>query len=151
MLLSTAFPCRHITLGQCFVIPLIRLTHVAFFSKKYQRPPQDKLDEKDIEESFCRGAGPGGQKINKSMNKVRLRHIPTGATVAVQEQRDLTTNRSLARKLLRDKVDLIINGVDSKIGRKITKIQKRKCKTARQVPFDNWESIVTIDSYEAYP
>ena len=150
MLLSTAFPCRHITLGQCFVIPLIRLTHVAFFSKKYQRPPQDKLDEKDIEESFCRGAGPGGQKINKSMNKVRLRHIPTGATVAVQEQRDLTTNRSLARKLLRDKVDLIINGVDSKIGRKITKIQKRKCKTARQVPFDNWDPIVTIDSYEAY-
>ena len=71
--------------------------NVAYLSKKNQRPPQDRLDKKDIEESFCRGAGPGGQKINKSMNKVRLRHIPTGATVAVQEQRDLTTNRSLAR------------------------------------------------------
>lgn len=116
--------------------PLFRVVPVAFLSKKYQRPPQDKLDEKDIEESFCRGAGPGGQKINKSMNKVRLRHIPTGATVAVQEQRDLTTNRSLARKLLRDKVDLIMNGPDSKIGRKITKIQKRKSKAARYTTND---------------
>ena len=108
-----------------------RLTRIVCLSNKNQRPPQDKLDEKDIEESFCRGAGPGGQKINKSMNKVRLRHIPTGATVAVQEQRDLTTNRSLARKLLRDKVDLIVNGPLSKIARRITKIQRRKSKTAR--------------------
>ena len=110
---------------------LFIFVNVASLSKNTKRPPQDKLDEKDIVETFCRGAGPGGQKINKSMNKVRLRHIPTGATVAVQEQRDLTTNRSLARKLLRDKVDLIVNGSNSKIARRISKIQKRKAKTAR--------------------
>ena len=110
--------------------PLFSLVSVASLSKNTKRPPQDILDDKDIVETFCRGSGPGGQKINKSMNKVRLRHIPTGATVAVQEQRDLTTNRSLARKLLRDKVDLIVNGSNSKIARRISKIQKRKSKTA---------------------
>ena len=104
---------------------------VATLSKVKTRPPQIELDEKDLEESFVRGGGPGGQKINKTSNKVRLRHIPTGATVAVQEQRELATNRSLARKLLRDKVDLIINGANSKISRRIAKIQKRKCKSAR--------------------
>jgi protein subunit release factor B len=70
--------------------------NVVYFSKNTRRPPQAVLLEKDIEESFCRGAGPGGQKINKSMNKVRLKHIPTGLTVAVQEQRDLTTNRQVS-------------------------------------------------------
>lgn len=103
----------------------------AYFSKSTRRQPMLVLLESDIEESFVRGSGPGGQKINKSMNKVRLRHIPTGATVAVQEQRDLTTNRSLARKLLREKVDLLLNGVASKMGRRITKLQKSKSKTAR--------------------
>ena len=104
---------------------------VATLSKVKTRPPQIQLDEKDLEESFVRGGGPGGQKVNKTSNKVRLRHIPTGATVAVQEQRELVTNRSIARRLLRDKVDLIINGADSKVSRRIAKIQKRKCKSAR--------------------
>ena len=104
---------------------------VATLSKVKTRPPQIELDEKDLEESFVRGGGPGGQKINKTSNKVRLRHIPPGATVAVQEQRELVTNRSIARRLLRDKVDLIINGANSKISRRIAKIQKRKCKSAR--------------------
>jgi hypothetical protein len=40
-------------------------------------------------------------------------------------------NRSLARKLLRDKVDLLLNGDKSKIGRRISKIQRRKGKAAR--------------------
>jgi protein subunit release factor B len=125
---SSAF--RHEIVTGELIQSLFSLVNVASLSKNTKRPPQDKLDERDIVETFCRGAGPGGQKINKSMNKVRLRHIPTGATVAVQEQRDLTTNRSLARKLLRDKVDLIVNGSNSKIARRISKIQKRKSKTA---------------------
>ena len=91
MLWRQAFVCRPIV-ASGDLIPLFKIVNVAF-SKKFKYPPQDRLNEDDIEETFCRGAGPGGQKINKTMNKVRLRHIPTGATVAVQEQRDLTTNR----------------------------------------------------------
>jgi peptide chain release factor len=94
-------------------------------------PPRFVLNEADITETFCRGSGPGGQSVNKSMNKVRLVHIPTGISVASHDQRDLTSNRSIARKLLRDKVDLFLNDADSKLGKRKARILKRKQKSAR--------------------
>ena len=98
------------------------------FSKESKRiiPFSSLLDEKDIKETFCRGGGPGGQSVNKSMNKVRLTHIPTGISVACHEQRDLTTNRSLARKLLRERLDLQFNGKESKLAQRAQKAIKRK-------------------------
>lgn len=36
------------------------------------------LNEKDIEEQFVQGSGPGGQNVNRLQNCVVLRHIPTG-------------------------------------------------------------------------
>lgn len=127
---NSSFQHRHfaVDLGRCFPKHILNFAITSHFSKKPL--PRITLDEKDIEETFCRGSGPGGQKINKSTNKVRLRHVPTGATVAVQEQRGLATNRSLARKLLRDKVDLILNGADSRISKGILKKQKKKIKSA---------------------
>ncbi|KAG1718503.1 RF-1 domain-containing protein [Suillus lakei] len=56
-----------------------------------------ELREEDIEESFVRGSGPGGQSINKTQNNVQLLHKPTGFRVACQETRSLQTNRMLAR------------------------------------------------------
>ena len=32
----------------------------------------------EVDERFVRGAGPGGQKINKTSSTVWLRHRPTG-------------------------------------------------------------------------
>jgi protein subunit release factor B len=90
-----------------------------------------RIDEKDLRESFVRGSGPGGQKINKTKNNVLLVHEPTGIAVQCQDSRDLTTNRKIARKLLKDKVDLSINGADSKLGKKYEKIRKRKKNAAR--------------------
>jgi protein subunit release factor B len=90
-----------------------------------------QLDEKDLSESFARGSGPGGQKINKSKNCVHLVHIPTGISVDCQDARDLTTNRKLARKWLADKVDLALHGDNSKLGKKFEKIRKRKRSAAR--------------------
>lgn len=37
-----------------------------------------KIDEKDLEEQFVSGSGPGGQNVNKSTNCVVLKHKPTG-------------------------------------------------------------------------
>lgn len=42
----------------------------------YSRVPV--LDEKDLEEGFVKGGGPGGQKVNKSTNCVYIKHLPTG-------------------------------------------------------------------------
>ncbi|KAI0303479.1 RF-1 domain-containing protein [Multifurca ochricompacta] len=62
------------------------------------------VNENDLEESFVRGSGPGGQSINKTQNNVQLLHKPTGIRVSCQETRSLEQNRRLARRILLDKV-----------------------------------------------
>ena len=59
----------------------------------------------DIEETFIRGAGAGGQKINKTSSTVRLRHRPTGLDVRCQRERSQTTNRMLAWLELADRLE----------------------------------------------
>lgn len=36
------------------------------------------LNEAEIQEQYVRGHGPGGQAVNKTMNCVVLKHIPSG-------------------------------------------------------------------------
>jgi protein subunit release factor B len=50
----------------------------------------------DVEESFIRGAGAGGQKINKTSSTVRLKHRPSGVEVRCQRERNQSVNRLLA-------------------------------------------------------
>lgn len=50
----------------------------------------------DVEERFVRGAGPGGQKINKTSSTVWLRHRPTGIEVRCQRERSQAVNREVA-------------------------------------------------------
>jgi len=50
----------------------------------------------DIEERFIRGAGPGGQKINKTSSTVWVRHRPSGIEVRCQRERSQTANRETA-------------------------------------------------------
>lgn len=58
----------------------------------------------EIDERFVRGAGAGGQKINKTSSTVWLRHRPTGVEVRCQRERSQTTNRLLAWQELADKL-----------------------------------------------
>ena len=39
-----------------------------------------RLQERELEERFVRGSGPGGQSVNKTANCVALKHLPTGET-----------------------------------------------------------------------
>ncbi|HEX2854695.1 MAG TPA: peptide chain release factor-like protein [Opitutaceae bacterium] len=57
----------------------------------------------DVEERFVRGAGPGGQKINKTSSTVCLRHRPSGVEVRCQRERSQAANRELAWKELIEK------------------------------------------------
>lgn len=52
--------------------------------------------EADVAERFVRGAGPGGQKINKTSSTVWLRHGPSGIEVRCQAGRSQTANREQA-------------------------------------------------------
>jgi protein subunit release factor B len=89
------------------------------------------LVETDLEEKFVKGSGNGGQKINKTENRVQLLHLPTGIKVSCQDARDLYTNRRIARKLLIEKLDQHFNGSESKIEQEFEKIRKRKQRSAR--------------------
>lgn len=59
----------------------------------------------DIEESFIRGSGPGGQKINKTSSTVRLRHRPSGLEIRCQEERSQVMNRQRALERLCDALE----------------------------------------------
>ena len=59
-----------------------------------------KIRESDLEERFAHSSGPGGQNVNKVASAVRLRHLPTGITVTVQDSRSQSRNRQLARERL---------------------------------------------------
>jgi protein subunit release factor B len=97
-------------------------------------PPE--LDEDDLEEKFVKGSGAGGQKVNKTSNRVILTHLPTQVRVECQDTRSLQQNRKIARKRLRLKVDAILNGEKSLIGQKakiaVTKKAKYKDRNKRR-------------------
>jgi len=59
----------------------------------------------EVEERFVRGAGAGGQKINKTSSTVWLRHGPTGVEVRCQRERSQSVNRLLAWTELADKLE----------------------------------------------
>ena len=54
--------------------------------------------ESELEETFARSGGPGGQNVNKVSTAVTLRHLPSGLCVTVQDSRSQAINRKLARE-----------------------------------------------------
>src|SRR5947199_9497330 len=69
------------------------------------RIAQIGLRGSDLEETFARSSGPGGQNVNKVSTAVKLRHRPSGVSVTVQDSRSQTQNRRLARERLLDAIE----------------------------------------------
>lgn len=90
------------------------------------------VSERDIEESFVRSSGPGGQKVNKTSTCVQLTHLPTGLAVKCRRERSQSLNRHLARRLLLDKIERQQKGFAEEEKEKLAKLRRQKRKRSRR-------------------
>lgn len=88
--------------------------------------------EADIEETFVKSGGHGGQNVNKSSTCVMLLHRPTRVQVKCQTTRQQGLNRFIARRLLLDKIERLQTGrVAAEVSR-MEKIRRQKRKKSRR-------------------
>ena len=96
------------------------------------RMEQLKIFEKDLEETFVKAPGRGGQKVNKSSTCVNLKHIPTGIVVKCSSERSQSLNRFFARRLLVSKIEKIRLGKKSNKEIEAEKLRKQKLKRKKK-------------------
>jgi protein subunit release factor B len=88
--------------------------------------------ESDIEETFVRSGGHGGQNVNKSATCVMLLHRPTGLQVKCQITRQQGLNRFIARRILLDKIEEKQTGQVAAEVSRIEKLRRQKRKKSRR-------------------
>jgi protein subunit release factor B len=97
-----------------------------------QRMASLGVQEADLEETFVRSGGHGGQNVNKTSTCVMLRHRPTGLQVKSQTTRQQGLNRFIARRLLLDKIELARTGRVASERARIEKIRRQKRRRSRR-------------------
>jgi peptide chain release factor len=63
------------------------------------------FDETDVEIVPTRTGGPGGQHRNKASTAVRATHRPSGIVVVADTERQFSLNRSIALRLIRERLE----------------------------------------------
>src|SRR3989344_6629050 len=71
---------------------------------KQPKESEVNVRPQDIEISFFRSSGPGGQNVNKVETAIRITHLPTGTVVACQTDRSQAKNKEKAMRTLKSKI-----------------------------------------------
>jgi len=90
------------------------------------------IKESDLRERFIRAKGKGGQKVNKTSCCVYLKHLPSGTEVKCQKERSQALNRFFARRILTEKIEMIIFKKKSQKQKQIEKIKRQKRKRSKR-------------------
>jgi protein subunit release factor B len=102
------------------------------FAELLKKMEELSLSEGDFVETFIRGSGKGGQKVNKTSSCVRLYFQELDIEVKVQSSRNRALNRFLARRLLCEKIEELRLGSKSPKAIEIEKKRKQKARRARR-------------------
>ena len=97
-----------------------------------QRMKRLGMSEADLDETFVRSGGKGGQNVNKVSTCVVLVHRPTGTSVKCDAERTQARNRVRAREMLTEKLERRLEAERRAVAARAAKLRRQKKTRSRR-------------------